>query len=71
LDVRFCQRCGTNLGFSLEAVPGIRTLAAGTLDDPSRISPTRQTFRHVFTRSKRDWSDIPGDVERHERHFRP
>jgi hypothetical protein len=43
---------GTNLGFTLEAVPGIRTVAAGTLDDPSRISADKQPFRLVFTRSK-------------------
>ena len=71
LDVRFCQECGTNLGFTLQALPGIRTLAAGTLDEPSRISASRQPFRHVFTRSKRDWSDIPDGVDRYERHFRP
>jgi hypothetical protein len=66
LNVRFCHQCGSNLGFTLEAVPGIRTIAAGTLDDPSRISADRLLFRHVFTRSHRDWSIIPDQVERHE-----
>ena len=71
LDVRFCHRCGSNLGITLEAVPGIRTIAAGTLDDPSRISADQQPFRHVFTRSRRNWSGIPDDVVCYEEHFRP
>ena len=29
LDIEFCGRCGSNLGFTLEAVPGVRTLPAG------------------------------------------
>jgi hypothetical protein len=41
LDQQFCSRCGTNIGFILEAVPGIRTIAAGTFDDPSWIKPEK------------------------------
>lgn len=70
LDVAFCGRCGSNLGFTLQAVPGIRTLPAGAFDDPSWLSPERYAFRHVYTRSRRDWSDITGKVEIYERHFR-
>jgi len=71
LEQQFCARCGTNLGITLEAVPGIRTVAAGTFDDPSWLGPTTCTFRHVYVRSARDWSRIPDDVERYEAHFRP
>ena len=70
LDQDFCAACGSNIGFTLEAVPGIRTIAAGTFDDPSWIDPEKHRFRHVFTRSARSWSGIPDGVERHERHFR-
>lgn len=70
LDQHFCARCGTNLGLTLEAVPGIRSIPAGSFDDPSWISPTRQQFRAVFLRSSRDWSAVPGGIERHEVHFR-
>jgi hypothetical protein len=70
LDVVFCQRCGTNLGFTLEAVPGIRTLPAGAFDDPSWIRAEDQAFRHVFLRSRRAWSDLTPLVEQYERHFR-
>jgi hypothetical protein len=37
LDQQFCSRCGTNIGITLEAVPGIRTIAAGTSDNPSWV----------------------------------
>jgi hypothetical protein len=70
LDQDFCSRCGTNLGIALEAVPGIRTIAAGTFDDPSWVNRGRFTFRHVFVRSARDWANVPDDVERYEMHFR-
>ena len=70
LDQEFCARCGTNIGFTLEAVPGVRALAAGTFDDPSWITPEKYTFRHVYVRSARSWSRIPDGVEHYEAHFR-
>jgi hypothetical protein len=71
LDQHFCTRCGTNLGITLEAVPGIRTIAAGTFDDPSWLRRERYLFRYVYLRSARDWSDVPENVARYEQHFRP
>jgi hypothetical protein len=70
LDIEFCRRCGANLGFTLEAAPGLRTLPAGAFDDPSWIRPEDITFRHVFLRSRRSWSDLSPRVEQYERHFR-
>lgn len=70
LEVAFCRRCGTNLGFALEAVPGVRTLPAGAFDDPAWITSDRYKFRHVFLKSRRDWSDLAPHVEQYERHFR-
>lgn len=70
LEVEFCGRCGSNLGFTLEAAPGIRTLPAGAFDDASWIRPEAQTFRQVFMRSRRNWGDEHPLVEAHERHFR-
>lgn len=70
LEQAFCSRCGSNLGFTLEAVPGIRTIAAGTFDDPSWISRDRYLFRYVFLRSARNWSSVPDGVEQYEAHFR-
>jgi hypothetical protein len=70
LDVEFCRRCGTNLGFTLEAVPGVRTLPAGAFDDPTWITADRYKVRHVFLQSRREWSDLSPHVEQYERHFR-
>ena len=70
LDVTFCSRFGNNLGFTLEAAPGFRTLPAGIFDDPAWLSPQTQSFRQVFTRSRRDWADALPLVEMYERHFR-
>ncbi len=70
LDVEFCRRCGTNLGFTLEAAPGLRTLPAGAFDDPEWIRAERYTIRHVFLRSRREWPDLSPAVEKYEHHFR-
>jgi hypothetical protein len=70
LDQQFCSRCGTNLGITLEAVPGIRTLAAGTFDEPSWLDPDKHPFRYVYLRSAQDWSKVPDGAEGYELHFR-
>lgn len=70
LDLEFCGKCGSNLGFTLEAVPGIRTLPAGTFDDPTWIRTDRYKTRHVFLRSRREWSELSPLVEQYEDHFR-
>jgi hypothetical protein len=70
LDQQFCSRCGTNIGITLEAVPGIRTIAAGTFDDPSWIDSDRCAFRYVYLRSAQDWSELPAGVEQYDAHFR-
>jgi hypothetical protein len=70
LDQHFCSRCGTNFGLTLEAVPDIRSIAAGTFDDPSWLRRGAFAFRDVYLRSAQDWSDIPDGVEQYEAHFR-
>ena len=70
LDVEFCRICGTNLGFALEAAPGLRTLPAGAFDDPAWINAGSTQIRHVFLRSRRTWSELSPLVEQYERHFR-
>ena len=70
LDQHFCAQCGSNIGFTLEAVPSIRTIAAGTFNDQSWLNNEKYRPRHVFTRSAQHWSNIPDEVERYEEHFR-
>ena len=70
LDQQFCTRCGTNVGFILEAAPGIQAISAGTFDDPSWIRPDRSKFRYVYLRSARNWSTVPEGAECFQTHFR-
>lgn len=70
IETEFCRRCGTNLGFTLEAVPGVRTLPAGAFDDPAWITADRYRIRHVYLRSRREWSELSPSVEQYEQHFR-
>jgi hypothetical protein len=70
LDQHFCSNCGTNIGLTLEAVPAVRSIAAGTFDDPNWLKLETYPRRHVYTRSARDWALIPDNVERYEQHFR-
>lgn len=68
LEVYFCPRCGTNLGFTLEAVPGIRTIPAGIFDRIDWLDdvPTR----HVYNRTRRNWGEITDRVQVYQEHFR-
>jgi len=70
LDQHFCGKCGSNIGFTLEAVPEIRTVAAGTFDDPSWLRADKYQRKYVYTGSASDWTNIPDDVDRYEKHFR-
>jgi hypothetical protein len=70
LDTEFCPTCGTGLGFTLEAVPGIYALPAGAFDDPTWIRADSQKTRHVYLRSRREWSELSPLVETYEQHFR-
>jgi hypothetical protein len=70
LDQHFCARCGTNIGLTLEAVPDIQSIAAGTFDDPSWIRSDRHAVRYRDMRSAQNWSEVPQGAERYEKHFR-
>lgn len=69
LDQYFCAKCGTNLGLALEATAGIRSIPAGTFDDPSWLTRDRIHFRDIYMRSARDWAALPEGVEQHAEHF--
>ncbi|ASJ76771.1 GFA family protein [Granulosicoccus antarcticus] len=70
LDQHFCNNCGSSIGLTLESVPSIQSISVGTLDKQNWSELTNLERRHVFVRSARQWSDIPGDVEQYEEHFR-
>ena len=58
LRMQFCPRCGTTVTHAVEARPGMRAVALGTLDDPDSL----RIERHIWLRSKRPWVLIPADV---------
>jgi hypothetical protein len=58
LRTQFCPRCGTTVAIAVEARPGMRGIALGTLDDPDWLP----IERHIWVNSKRPWVLIPSDV---------
>ncbi len=70
LDQHFCNTCGSNIGLTLEAVPSIHSISAGSLDNQNWSELNNLDRRHVFVRSARQWSVIPDNVEHYEEHFR-
>jgi hypothetical protein len=59
LKMGFCPRCGTTVTQTVEARPGMRSIAAGTFDDPDWF----RIERHIWVRSKRPWISVPPDVQ--------
>lgn len=70
LDQHFCGTCGTNLGITMQAVPDIRSVPAGTFDDPAWLKQSGIPFRHIFLRSDHGWAEVPEGMEKYEEHFR-
>lgn len=66
LEVYFCSNCGTNVGFTLELVPGVRTVPAGTYDNPDWIERSDISELHVFTRTRRNWGNPSPGAEVHD-----
>jgi hypothetical protein len=62
LRTEFCPTCGTPVTHTVEMRPGLRALAAGTLDDPDSL----RIDRHIWTRSARPWVTIPDTVEEYD-----
>ncbi|MEQ1880339.1 MAG: GFA family protein [Burkholderiales bacterium] len=58
LRMSFCPACGTTVTHAAELRPGMRTIAAGTLDDQDWFS----IDRHIWTQSKRPWVTVPPGV---------
>ena len=58
LRMSFCPKCGTTVAHTAEVRPGMRTIAAGTFDDPSWFN----IDRHIWAQSKLHWVAIPEGV---------
>jgi len=58
LKMSFCPTCGTTISHTAELRPGLRTIAAGTFDDPDWF----KIDRHIWVQSKRPWVSIPEGI---------
>ena len=63
--MNFCPRCGTTVSHTAELRPGVRTIAAGTFDDPGWF----RVDRHIWVRSKLPWVVIPEGVASYAQGF--
>ena len=63
LRMSFCPVCGTTVSHVGEARPGMRSIAAGTFDDPNWFA----IDRHIWLSSKLPWVQVPEGVTRYER----
>jgi hypothetical protein len=59
-----CPECQTAL-YSLYGHPAVCFVRAGTLDDPTSVSPDA----HIYTRSKLPWAALPDDVPSYEVYY--
>ena len=65
LRMTFCPKCGTTISHTAELRPGMRTIAAGTFDDPTWFSVNR----HIWVQSKLPWVSIPENVATYAQGF--
>jgi hypothetical protein len=59
LRFEFCPACGTQVTWTVEAMPGMRAIGVGTLDDPKWIKPKRFSW----LRSAHPWVEPPEGAE--------
>ena len=59
LRFEFCPKCGVQVTWTVEALPGMRAVGVGTLDDPRWIKPNRFSW----FRSAHSWLQPPEWVE--------
>lgn len=54
----FCPECGSHLFGRLERLPGLLSIRAGTLDDPSLFKPTL----HIHASQAAPWDLVDGSI---------
>ena len=63
LRFEFCPKCGTQVTWTVEAMPGMRAIGVGTLDDPKSVRPQR----FGWFRSAHPWIVAPPGTEVYEK----
>jgi hypothetical protein len=56
---QFCPDCGASLYTTVEVMPGVAMLTAGTLDDSSNYKPSMQ----IYCDSAQSWVHLGGDIK--------
>lgn len=57
----FCARCGSQITFTADYLPGLIDIAIGSLDDPEAIAPTL----HCWHSEQLSWADFKDELPRH------
>jgi len=57
----FCSRCGTQVSFTADYIPGLIDITIGSLDDPEQVAPD---FHYWESRRLR-WVQFAGALPRH------
>lgn len=57
----FCARCGTQISFAADHLPGLIDVTIGSLDDPSRVAPTL----HYWDSQRLPWVQPADGLPRH------
>ncbi|MDL9998352.1 GFA family protein [Variovorax sp. J22P240] len=57
----FCARCGTQISFTADYIPGLIDITIGSLDDPEQVAPT---FHYWESRRLR-WVQFADALPRH------
>ena len=60
---RFCSNCGSPIVTSVETVPGVAWIKAGTLNDKSWLHPVS----HIWCDSAQAWLDLGEEIAQHGR----
>ncbi len=56
----FCGRCGTQIAFTGDMLPGLIDIAIGSLDDPARMAPAV----HIWDSKRLPWMQLADDLPR-------
>ena len=57
----FCPRCGTQISFSADYIPGLIDITIGSLDDPARVSPAL----HYWDSERLPWAEFADHLPRY------
>jgi hypothetical protein len=61
-----CDKCGTTMWCTLEIIPGMLIVKAGTLDDPEYLEHEGRPVKELFTRNQPSWCCGLEGVEQRE-----